>query len=96
MNASSEEHVGADACCIALGATEVVAACLGRAGVIPDRLVVWAEANQNKRDEQIRMLAEACTRKLDNQSELQELLDEGGRNEQWHTNLEELVQRLLG
>jgi hypothetical protein len=96
MSASPEEYIGADACCRALGAAEVIAACLDRPGAVPGKLATWVRENRNKCDEKHGRLAEACVRRIDTESELQELFDEGGRNEQWHHNLEELLQRLSG
>lgn len=93
-SASPGDYVGADLCCVALGAAEVVAACLGRPGVIPQALEVWAKANQHQCDDELRRLAEACVRKVDTESELQELFDDGGRNDHWHDNLKDLLNRL--
>lgn len=92
--ADANAYVGADACCIALGAAEAIAACLGRPGEAPGRLVQWAGANRSRCDERMRVLAETCVRKIDKKSELQELFDERGQNEEWHGHLQDLLRRL--
>ena len=95
LHAPDDAYVDADACCVALGAAEIVAACLGRpAQKLPERARAWAAANRNQCDEQTRELAVACTRKIEAGSELQELFDEGERDEPWHAELQALLERL--
>ena len=94
LDAAPDEYVGADACCIALGAAEIVAACLGRPGAVPDTVADWVRTHRNKCDERVRALAESCTLRIEAESELQELFDEGGRNEQWHAEIQDLLRRL--
>jgi hypothetical protein len=87
-------YVSTNACCIALGAAEIVAACLGNPGKAPAEVFHWAKASRNQCDEPTRVLAEESVRRIDNKSELQELFDEGGRNEEWHGHLRDLLRRL--
>ena len=65
LDAAPEVHVDADTCAIALGAAEAVAACLGRPGRMPDGLVEWVRAHRKECDQQARALAEACTRRIE-------------------------------
>jgi hypothetical protein len=94
LDPAPDAYVGADACCIALGAAEIVAACLGKPGRVPEKVVQWASANREHCDERIRALANACVCRIDVESELQELFDEGGRNEEWHGHMQDLLRRL--
>lgn len=94
LGAAPDSYIDADVCAIALGAAEIVAACLGRPGDIPGNLGDWVQAHRGNCDEKSRASAEACARRIENSSELQELFDEGGRNIEWHAHVEGLLQRL--
>lgn len=87
-------YVDADTCCVALGAAEVVAACMGRPGNAPPKVLSFALDNGSSCNEQTRGLAELCVRKIEANSELQTLFDEGGRNDEWHMQLQDLLRRL--
>jgi hypothetical protein len=94
-DASSESYVDADACCRALGAAEIVAACGGKPGEkVPEKVTSWAASHPRSVDEQLRRLAKAAVDRIETGSELQELFDEGGRDEVWRATLKELVSRL--
>jgi hypothetical protein len=94
VNALPGEYVGADACCVALGAAEVVAASMGR----PDRLPAHAKermaAMRGSCDQTTRAIAETCARMIESSSELQALFDEAGRHEEWHAIVHDLIHRL--
>lgn len=97
LNSAPDTYVGADACCIALGAAEIVATCFGKPPRdTPQKVIEWARANRSGCNDAMRQQAEACVRKIADGSELQELFDEGGRNEEWHADLADLLQRLAG
>ena len=89
-----ERHVSADDCCVALGAAELVAASLARPGRLPAVALEWLAAREGPCDERLRGMADACARKIERGSELQELFDEGGRYAEWHATVEDLVRRL--
>jgi len=95
VGASSESYLDADACCHALGAAEVVAACGGRPGLdVPGEVTSWAAAHPGVCDAEVRDLALAAVARIDGASELQQLFDGGGRDEGWHATLKELASRL--
>jgi hypothetical protein len=96
LHAPPVAYVSADACSIALGAAEIVAACLGRPGRVPEKPLEWANAHRAECDEETRRLAEACARKIETDSELQKLFDEGGTYDEWHSEVRDLIQRLAG
>lgn len=88
-------YLDADACCAALGAAEVVAACAGKpAGDLPEEADAWAGLGLDAGDPALRALALAAVARIGEASELQELWDEGGRNEGWRAVLKELADRL--
>jgi hypothetical protein len=95
LHAASNKYVSANACCVALGAAEVVAACLGRPDDgAPPKVLELATTSARRCDAHAVALAVATVRKIETGSELQELFDEGGRNEEWHTHVQNLVRRL--
>lgn len=95
-NAPTDEDLDSDDCCEALAAAELVAAALGRA---TDRLPAdegpdWVAAHGDTIRPSDRDLARVAVERIGARSELQELWDEGGRNEEWHGELAALVTRL--
>lgn len=90
-DASLDAHV----CSAALGAAEVVVACLGHPGPdLPDEVRAWVAAHPGACDAALRALAAAAAVRIEQASELQELWDEGGRDEAWHSVVLELKERL--
>ncbi|MBZ0234148.1 MAG: DUF4259 domain-containing protein [Deltaproteobacteria bacterium] len=94
LRTPADRVLDASSCCVALGAAEIVAACLGRPGRLPQRAVEVVAAVRQECDESARDAAARCVRRIEKESELQSLFDEGGRYEKWHSVLEELVARL--
>lgn len=95
-NAAPDADLDADDCCEALVAAEFVAAAVGR-GI--DRLPSEeAEAWLEEHGAALRFLelARSAVERIESRSELQELWDEGGRDEDWHGNVAELRSRLAG
>ncbi len=93
-NAAANADLDADDCCEALVAAELVAAAAGR-GI--DRLPseqaqAWLEEHRAALG--FLELARSAVERFDSRSELQELWDEGGRDEGWHANVAELRRRL--
>lgn len=94
LNAPAGAHISANDCSVALGAAELVAACLGRPGRLPAVALEWLAARKGQCDERLRGMADSCARKIERGSELQELFDEGGRYAAWHATVEDLLRRL--
>ena len=91
-----EVCLSTDCCCSALAAAEVVAACCGfPAENLPGKVVEWASAHSGICDAPLVALAKRASRRVESCSELQELFDEGGRNEEWHGVVKELLDRLF-
>lgn len=89
-------QASADVCSVALGAAEIVAACVGRPGPLPEMALARAAAFRERCDETVRSTAERCARRIEADSELQQLWDEGGRDEEWHGHVQDLIRRLEG
>ena len=94
-NAPDGEFLDADDCCEALVAAELVAAACGKGD---DRLahgaLDWIAAHRSELGEADRGVAARAVGRVVAGSELQELWDEGGPDEEWHASVSELLRRL--
>lgn len=82
-------------CCRALAAAEVVAACLGRpAADAPEEVLDWVGDHAKMATAKVVKRAIEVTKQIASSSELQELFDDGERNDEWHEVLGDLVRRL--
>lgn len=97
---ASEDYLDSDEACDCLAACEVIARLQGRWGLrnaYSKDLDQWVESNPMKVPESLKNAAEsAIARILGPKSELQELWDEGGRNEKWHSVIDDLRKRVRG
>lgn len=92
---ASVTHTGA--CCRALAAAEVVAACLGRGGAdLPATARAWIARHRTECPEELARTAAHVVQIIGSKSELQALFDEAGRHGAWHAILDELAARLRG
>jgi hypothetical protein len=95
--ASEGAYLRTNVCCAALAAAEVVAAARGApAKELPERVTEWVEAHPSDCTSMDAVVAREATSRIEAASELQELFDEGGRDEKWHRVLSELLHRLSG
>lgn len=96
----SDDYLDSDLACECLAACEVIARMQGRWGVrdaYSEDLDQWVIANRAEISEQLKDLADASFgRILASNSELRELWDEGGRNQEWHDAVADLRQRVRG
>ena len=94
----TKDHVDSDEACICLAACEVLARLDGNWGMknsYTEELDEWIEANPTSISSDLRESAKAAIdRILAPDSELLQLWDEGGRNEEWHDAVEDLRRRL--
>lgn len=87
----------ANDCCRALAAAEVVAACLGRpAADAPEEVLDWAGDHAKMATAKVVKRAIEVTKQIGSSSELQQLFDDGERNDEWHAALDDLARRLAG
>jgi hypothetical protein len=95
-----DDYLDSDEACFCLAACEVIARLQGRWGVrnaYTERLDQWIEANPTEVPEDLKAAADsAIERILGPDSELPDLWDEGGRNEEWHKAMDDLRQRVRG
>lgn len=102
LNAVLDEgdYLDSDIACEALAACEVIARLKGNWGLrdaYSEELDKWVE--QNPRDVPSELVAKAekaIAKIMDKNSELLELWDEDGRNDGWHTKIEDLTKRVKG
>lgn len=96
----AEDYLDSDAACECLAACEVIARLQGRWGLrspYSEDLDKWIEANPTKVPEELKEAADAAIERiLAPNSELPELWDEGGRNEKWHEEINDLRHRIKG
>lgn len=94
------DYLESDTACEALAACEVIARLKGSWGLrdaYSEKLDQWIEQNPQKVSSQLAAKAEKAIAKImDENSELPELWDEGGRNNAWHNKIEDLMQRVKG
>lgn len=97
---ATEDYLDSDIACDCLAACEVIARLQGKWGLrnsYSEDLDHWIEANPTEVPDDLKAAAEsAITRILGTDSELQELWDEGERNEDWHKAIDDLRQRIRG
>jgi len=95
-DAPRSSYLEADSCCVALAAAELMAAARGRcAEPSPQAVQDWLSRNEDARfDTKDAKVAIDCCARIDADSELQQLFDEGGRNEEWHSTVADLIGRL--
>lgn len=97
---SSEDYLEIDEACDCLAACEVIARLQGRWGVrdsYSQKLDQWVEANPMNVPDDLKEAADsAIGRILGSNSELQELWDEGGSHEKWHSAIDDLRERSKG
>jgi hypothetical protein len=92
---SNAGELGANACCAALAAGEVVAIALGRPPkYVPEQLAGWMKENPGLFDRSDADLASAAAAAIEAGSELQELFDEGEPDDAWHAVVQDLLARL--
>jgi len=94
----SEEYLDSDEACEALVACEIVARLKGNWGeksAYSEEIDKWVESMNTQPSVELVAAAEkAINRILDVNSELQELWDEDGENEKWHSEMNGLLARV--
>lgn len=94
-DADADEYIEIDDASAALAAAELVAAALGRGD---DRLdedaLVWTAANRDHVTEADLALARRAVARVIARSEVQELWDANGTNNEWRPVADELLRRL--
>jgi hypothetical protein len=97
---NADDYLDSDAACDCLAACEVIARLQGKWGVrnaYSEDLDQWVEANPTNVPEALKAAAvSAIERILGPASELPELWDEGGPNEDWHKAMDDLRERVRG
>jgi hypothetical protein len=93
-------YLDSDVACEALAACEVVARLLGNWGLrdaYSEELDRWIEENpQPVPPQMVAQAVEAIARIAGDDSELAELWDEEGRNDTWHSTVDDLARRTHG
>ena len=96
----TEDYLDSDEACECLAACEVIARLQGRWGLrnpYSEDLDKWIEANPTIVPEELKEAADAAIERIfAPNSELPELWDEGGRNEKWHEDINDLRHRIKG
>lgn len=96
----TDDYLDSDVACECLAACEVIARLQGKWGVrnaYSEELDEWVEANPTAVPDELRTAADsAIERILGAESELPELWDEDGRNEDWHKAIDGLRERIRG
>ena len=96
----ADDYLDSDVACECLAACEVIARLQGKWGVrnaYSEELDEWVEANPTAIPDELRTAADsAIERILGAESELPELWDEDGRNEDWHKAIDGLRERIRG
>ncbi len=97
---TTDDYLDSDEACECLAACEVIARLQGNWGLrnaYSEELDKWVEANPTDVPSEIKVSADSAIGKiLGSNSELTELWDEGGRNEDWHKVIEDLRKRIRG
>ena len=97
---ASEDYLDSHEACDCLAACEVIARLQGRWGLrdaYSEDVDRWVEANPMTVPDSLKEAADsAIERILGPKSELPELWDEGGRNEKWHSAIDDLRKRVKG
>lgn len=96
----TDDYLDSDAAWECLAACEVIARLQGKWGIrnaYSEELDEWIEANPTAISDDLRTAADsAIERILGADSELPELWDEDGRNEDWHKAIDDLRERIRG
>ena len=96
----AEDYLDSDEACAGLAACEVIARLQGKWGLrnpYSEDVDKWIEANPTEVSQDLKELADAAiVRILAPNSELPELWDEGGRNDKWHNDVDDLRERIKG
>lgn len=96
----TDGYVGSDEACECLAACEVIARLQGSWGLRDDNskdLDEWIDANPMVVPDALKSAADsAITRILDMNSELREMWDQDGRNDEWHRVVDDLRGRVQG
>ena len=96
----AEDYLDSDEASECLAACEVIARLQGKWGLrdsYSEELDQWIEANPTPVPDELRISADqAIQRILAPNSELQQLWDEDGLNEDWHKAIEDLRERIKG
>ena len=94
------DYVDSDQACEAIGACEVIARLKGNFGVrdaYSEKVDEWVEAHPIAPPEAlVQQALQAIDRILSPKSELMELWDEGGVNDEWHAKMADLRARVAG
>jgi len=97
---SADEYLDSNEACVCLAACEVIARLQGKWGrrdSYSEDLDKWIEENPLVVPDDLKVAADlAISRILAPDSELPDLWDEGGRNEEWHNVVDELRVRVRG
>lgn len=97
---SENEYIDSDVACEALVACELVARLKGNWGqrsAYSESVDKWVETGQeNPSAKLVQSASSAIAKILGENSELQELWDEDGINEDWHREMEDLAKRVSG
>lgn len=97
---STDDYLDSDEACECLAACEVIARLQGRWGLrnsYSERLDAWIESNPQSVPAELKESADAAVaRILAPESELTELWDEDGRNDEWHDAIDDLRARVRG
>ncbi|MEP3478735.1 MAG: DUF4259 domain-containing protein [Fuerstiella sp.] len=97
---ATDDYLESDEACDCLGACEVIARLQGKWGLrnaYSEDLDKWIDANPTDVPDDLKTAADtAIKRILGPESELPELWDEGGRNEDWHKAMDDLRERIRG
>jgi len=95
---SENEYIDSDVACEALAACELVARLKGNWGqrsAYSESIDKWVETGQESPSAQlVQSASTAIVKILGENSELQELWDEDGINEDWHREMEDLAKRV--
>jgi hypothetical protein len=90
----ADEYIEADAASCAIAAAEVVAAGLGKPNPGLDNAIAQWAAQNSDGAKTLRQTASAAVVKTEDESELQELWEEGDGAD-WHDTLDDLKSRLI-
>ena len=97
---SNDDYLESDEACECLAACEVTARLQGRWGkrnAYSEEIDQWVESHPTTVPEDLKQSADAAIERiLGPDSELQELWDDGSRNDLWHQEIDDLRQRVRG
>lgn len=96
----TDGYLDSDEACDCLAACEVIARLQGKWGLrdsYSEELDQWVESNPTEVPANLKVEADSAIKRiLGPESELPELWDEGGRNEEWHKEIDDLRVRIRG